>query len=228
MLDVIVEGYEVSPPVLVPLLLTAAGLLVGRPAAGSVPRNHRRAASRPSTRSIPLLLPNVGRPLTTDELLDVRAELVPARPPVALVAEASIDLHPRMIGVLCPQDRGLCMIGALVTTDGTMPVVYADRTVRELYQTVPGFGSTASWRSNSVATRCGSWVAWSFPQMARSCSRSARKTMAWADEINAGQVVAVDGWLGVLGWGVECPAPLPELVGDGDPDDSPFVRCPAC
>ena len=26
-LDVIVEGYEVSPPVLVPLLLTAAGLL---------------------------------------------------------------------------------------------------------------------------------------------------------------------------------------------------------
>ena len=25
--DVIVEGYEVSPPVLVPLLLTAAGLL---------------------------------------------------------------------------------------------------------------------------------------------------------------------------------------------------------
>ena len=26
-LDVIVEGYDVSPPVLVPLLLTAAGLL---------------------------------------------------------------------------------------------------------------------------------------------------------------------------------------------------------
>jgi hypothetical protein len=26
-LDVVVEGYEVSPPVLVPLLLTAAGLL---------------------------------------------------------------------------------------------------------------------------------------------------------------------------------------------------------
>jgi hypothetical protein len=26
-LDVIVEGYEVNPPVLVPLLLTAAGLL---------------------------------------------------------------------------------------------------------------------------------------------------------------------------------------------------------
>ena len=26
-LDVIVDGYEVSPPVLVPLLLTAAGLL---------------------------------------------------------------------------------------------------------------------------------------------------------------------------------------------------------
>ena len=134
-LDVIVEGYEVSPPVLVPLLLTAAGLL-----AVDLPRV-RPSEPSPSCepppsldRSIPLLLPNVGRPLTTDELLDVRAELVPARPPVALVAEASIDLHPRMRGVFCPQDRDLCMIGALVTTDGTMPVVYADRTVRELYQ----------------------------------------------------------------------------------------------
>ena len=34
-LDVIVEGYEVSPPVLVPLLLTAAGTPLRRPAAGA-------------------------------------------------------------------------------------------------------------------------------------------------------------------------------------------------
>ena len=34
-LDVVVEGYEVSPPVLVPLLLTAAGPPLGRPAPGA-------------------------------------------------------------------------------------------------------------------------------------------------------------------------------------------------
>ena len=35
-LDVIVEGYDVNPPVLVPLLLTAAGLL-----SVDLPRVHR-------------------------------------------------------------------------------------------------------------------------------------------------------------------------------------------
>ena len=177
-------------------------------------------------RSIPLLLPNVARPLTTDELLDVRAELVPARPPVALVAEASIDLHPRMSGVFCPQHRDLCMIGALVTTDGTMPVVYADRTVRELYQrSRDSIDGILAFELRRYSLRFLGRVV--VPPDGTLVQPVSPETMAWADEINAGEVVAVDGWLGVLGWDVECPAPLPELVGDGDPDDSPFVRCPA-
>jgi hypothetical protein len=58
-LDVIVDEYEVSPPVLVPLLLTAAGLLsVDLPrvrhlwptAAPSSPTSSRRSMAAPTTR----------------------------------------------------------------------------------------------------------------------------------------------------------------------------------
>jgi hypothetical protein len=50
--------------------------------------------------------------------------------------------------------------------------------------------------------------------------------MAWADTANAGQLMAVEGWLTALGWGIPCPAPPPKLFGQGAPADSPFVRCP--
>lgn len=40
-------------------------------------------------------------------------------------------------------------------------------------------------------------------------------------EMEPGTLIAVDGWLVVLGWGIPCPGPPGDLNAD-----SPFVRCP--
>lgn len=48
--------------------------------------------------------------------------------------------------------------------------------------------------------------------------------MERADRLPEGRLLAVEGWLGVLGWGVPCPAPPGKLGRQGTA--SPFVRCP--
>ena len=117
-----------------------------------------------------------------------------------------------------------CVIGDLATTDGTTVPLSGDETVRILYQrsgpTIEGVlafeldGGNVSFLGRVIAPQTGS--SWPMTDTAMSVADAA---------VEAGQLVAVDGWLTVLGWGIPCPAPMPGV--EGDPADSPFVRCPA-
>ena len=192
---------------------------------GTEPSPSGQPLVSPAPSTPPAEVPNVGRPLTTDELLAVRADLAPVRRPVALVAEASIDLEPDWVWPVCRPDR-VCALGALVTTNGSMPVVLADRTVRQLYQrSRDSIDGVLAFELRGYGLRFLGRVA--LPPGGSLVQPVSPDMMTWADEINAGELIAVDGWLSVLGWGVPCPGPSPELVADENPDDSPFVRCPA-
>ena len=172
-------------------------------------------------------VPNVGRPLTTYELLALREALAPVRPPVAVVAEASIDLDPRMHRATLSAQAGRGLSHRRADDRGhEAALVHADRTVRELYQRArDSIDGILAFELRRYGLRFLGRMA--VPPDGSLVQPVSPDTMAWADEINAGRVIAVDGWLSVLGWGVPCPAPSPKLVGRGDPDDSPFVRCPA-
>ncbi len=196
------------------LLLTGAGVAAATDAeASDVP------GASPS--------PSQERPLTTDELLALQAELAPVRPPMTVIAEASIGDDTAVgSGPLCPRGReALCVIGVLKTTDGTRSVVVADRDVRDLYQRPHRIEGLLAFRLDGTRTVFLGRVA--VPADRPLVAPVSPETMAWADETNAGELIVVDGWLTVLGWGVPCPAPPQDIIGDVSPEDSPFARCPA-
>jgi hypothetical protein len=207
-------------------LLLAAVLPVGQASAASPTpgRTQSPVESLTASPSASAADAAMAEPMTTDELLAVRSALAPVRPPVTVVAQGSLELD----GSLCDRDRGHreeCPIGLLVTPDGSAAIVEGDRAVRELYQRAHTVDGVLAFELHGDQLRfLGHVTLVADGLLVRPVSP---ETMAGADATNAGELIAVDGWLTVLGWGVPCPAPSAELVGQGDPFDSPFARCPA-
>jgi hypothetical protein len=170
--------------------------------------------------------PNVDRALTTAELLALRVELAPVRPPVTVVADATILRDTGIPGAAClPELQSLCGIGQLSATGGARPVVFAAAAVLDHYQRAGDRieGRLAFQLERDRLEFLGRVV---LPDGGPLVQPATEDTMAWAQTANAGRLVAVEGWLTALGWGIPCRAPPPKLFGEGDPADSPFVRCP--
>lgn len=164
-------------------------------------------------------IPNVGRPLTHEELLAVRGEMGDADQLTTLVADAVIERrrardseHGPVVGTL-PREA----------YPGD-PAVEASPLVRSRYprQRDPIGGLVALYMTQdillrgTVATPAGTYLTPIEPG-----------ALAIADDLPAGALMAVRGWLSRTGETTSCPEPPPQLdvrrLGGG----SPFLECPA-
>jgi hypothetical protein len=184
-------------------------------------------SSNPTASSGPGLAPDAGSVaidiLTTDELLALVSGHQNGDPAVTVVAAATIET---CSGRRCPAclRTDACPIGSVVGGLGRAAEVFAGPAVRDLYQrSGPSIEGPLGFRVGDAGlTFLGRYVpgpdggTWPLTTDAAAAA---------SDQVNAGELIAVEGWLVTLGWGVPCPAPRPDLR--GDPADSPFVRCPA-
>lgn len=181
----------------------------------------------PAPTSSPSVTPDAIGSLTSDELVTLLHDRQPGDPPITVVAEASVRRDIPHGGLDCgpAMAASTCHFGVLGGSDGDRPeVVTADPVVAELYQrSGPSVEGMLGFTIDDDGLRFLGTV---MPApVGATWPVSADAMAAAADGVNAGQLVVVEGWLTVLGWGVPCPAPLPGI--GGDPADSPFVRCPA-
>ncbi len=180
----------------------------------------------PSHRAGPSVAADAVGSLTADDLVALVGDRHPGDAPVTVVAEASVLRDIAHDGSDCEpaMTASTCRFGVLGGVGSDQPVaVIADPVVAELYQrSGPSIEGLLGFTIDDdglhflgrvvPAPEGGTWPV------------TADVMAVAADHVNAGQLVAVEGWLTVLGWGVPCPAPPP---GTRDAADSPFVRCPA-
>ncbi|MFN8623554.1 MAG: hypothetical protein U0869_22675 [Chloroflexota bacterium] len=181
-------------------------------------------AASPSPSVDPSIAANTGRPLTTDELVALVAATVDG-PPIAAVADVTILRDLRRLGYgACDPSLG-CTYGELVGADGTtvaMDVLATDAVAS-------AFPDDRSPLTGTFAfTAAGGGLGLDGPFTATAgatyLTPITDEAIGAAESTPVGTLIAVDGWLEVLGWGVPCPQ-APGAIGELG-DDTPFSRCP--
>lgn len=172
-------------------------------------------AQSPSPGGEPLA--NVGRPLSITELEETRTAVGMTGDQAVVVADVTAVPDPPPSAPTCDPVTTACPFGRLVGLSGDDVVevtARADATV----------GLPAGITGSLVLSLVGSDVELlgALTQLGGYTVPMDQASFAGADSSAVGTLIAVDGWLQVLGWGVPCPAPRGGRTGD-----SPFVRCPA-
>jgi hypothetical protein len=170
---------------------------------------------------------NSGRPLTTRELLGVAKGSV-SGPDVTAVADVTILRDVPIRWPACTPGsaatRG-CGFGVLAGTHGTptSKLVFAADAVAALFpqDTSPVSGALAFTVAGGGLRLEGAVAS---AEDGAYLTPITEDGIAGAEDLPIGALIAVDGWLEVLGWGVPCPMAPGVLGREGM--DSPFVRCP--
>ena len=207
--------------VLVAVCLVAAG---GAPVLGADVAASQAPSSVPSP--VPVAVTNTQRPLTLDELLAVLDDSATTGKPITVTADVTVR-RDIAIGVpVCPprvaRTNG-CVFGFLDVRPAEGPVipVLATTPVASLFADGDEPDGELAFEVGDSQLRLLGRVeqpagTYSVPVTAAA--------MTTADALPLGALIAVDGWLGLLGWRLPCPAPATWLTGPAM--DSPFVRCP--
>lgn len=188
--------------------LMVALLALGGPTAGPA------AAQSPSPLAAGIA--NLTRPLTIEELDETRIAVGMTGDQAVVVAEATISTDQVDPDPACDPASTACPYGRLIglATDDVVEVIARADVAAQFPEGVTGSLalSLVGWDVELLGTltQTGAYTVPVSPE-------------GFADQetMEPGTLVAVDGWLQLLGWGVPCPPPAAGLT-----DDSPFVRCP--
>ena len=190
------------------------------------------ASGPPDPSAEPGPLPDAGRPLTVEELEAERSRSRATGDTEMVVAHVTIDRRAPIRGPLCPPRtarRMGCPFGALDPSpveDGLV-IVWATSRVAARFPDDTPLAQTLVFRIEAgelhllggFAMPSGPYPAFDFLTPVDAVAEDA------IEGVQGGSIIAVDGWLGVLGWGIPCPAPTPGIL-FRQGTASPFVRCP--
>jgi len=164
---------------------------------------------------------NTQRPLTITELDATRTAVGMTGDHATVVADATVTPYASSPDPSCDAGVSACPFGQLVdpATDDAINVDARASVATRLDEGVPIGGVLAFALDGSRLELLGSVSSTSAGSYLVPVDDAG---MAAAGALPAGSLIAVDGWLEELGWGVPCPqAPDPNAT-----QDLPFVRCP--
>jgi hypothetical protein len=173
--------------------------------------------------------PSADVPLTTEQLIAVRARTAATGETRTVVAATSVARDVPIRAPAClPRDTDTpCFFGVLDPAPGASRIilVWATPAVAERFRggDEPVDGVLAFELAGPDLRLLGR-VAFATPEATHPIPVD-EPSMERADLVPEGRLLAVEGWLGVLGWGVPCPMSPGVLGRQGM--ESPFVRCPA-
>jgi len=181
----------------------------------------------------PSLSANVGRPLAAEELEAERSRSRATGDTETVVAHVAIDRDHPVRGPVCPPRtarRTGCPFGVLDPSpgEGGLVLVWATSGVAARFPDDTPLEQTLVFRIDAgvlhllggFAMPTGPYPTFDFLTSVDAVAEDAM------EGVQGGGIIAVDGWLGVLGWGIPCPAPPPGIL-FRQGTASPFVRCPA-